>query len=96
MGLGSLKDFSQKEARDRARQKRQLLADGIDPLAQKEANKAAKALAKAKAITFEEAARQFFDQHSKTPGPRTKAPKLSGSAAVGCGPRNRFPVAWTN
>ena len=64
MGLGSLKDFSLKEARDRARQKRQLLADGIDPLDQRAADKAAKALAVAKAITFEEAGRQFFDQHS--------------------------------
>jgi integrase len=65
MGLGSLGDFSLKEARARAKQKRQLLADGIDPLDQKETVKKAKALAKAKAITFEEAARQYFDQHSK-------------------------------
>src|SRR5258708_35853294 len=50
MGLGSLKDFSLKEARARAREKRQLLADGIDPLDQKETEKKARALAKAKAI----------------------------------------------
>jgi Arm DNA-binding domain len=38
MGLGSLADFTLKEARERARAKRQLLADGIDPLDQKLAN----------------------------------------------------------
>ena len=31
LGLGSLADFSLKEARARAKQNRQLLADGIDP-----------------------------------------------------------------
>jgi hypothetical protein len=32
MGLGSLADFTLREARERARAARQLLADGIDPL----------------------------------------------------------------
>ena len=35
MGLGSYKDFSLKEARKRARQRRQLVADGIDPIEHK-------------------------------------------------------------
>lgn len=65
MGLGSLKTFSLKQARERAKAKRQLLADGIDPLEQKKADKTAKALAAAKAITFEEAAQAYFDQHEK-------------------------------
>jgi integrase len=54
-----------KEARQRAKQNRQLLADGIDPLEQKKADKAAKALAAAKAISFKEAAQAYFDQHEK-------------------------------
>ncbi len=65
MGLGSLRDFSLKQARERAKQKRQMLADGIDPLEQKKIDKAAQALAAAKAITFEEAARKYFDQHQE-------------------------------
>src|SRR5258708_1599845 len=65
LGLGGLADFSLKEARERARKARQLLADGIDPLVQKKATKATKALQDAKAISFEEAARQFFDAHKK-------------------------------
>jgi hypothetical protein len=63
MGLGSLKNFSLKEARARAKAKRQLLADGIDPLEQKKADKTAKALAAARTIAFEDAAQQYFEQH---------------------------------
>lgn len=57
MGLGSLADFTLKEARDRARAARQLLADGIDPLDKKREQKAAKAVASIKQITFREAAK---------------------------------------
>ena len=62
-GLGSVKTFSLKEARERARRAQQQLADGIDPIDAKRAEKSAKALAAAKAMTFEQAATQYFDQH---------------------------------
>jgi integrase len=62
-GLGSLADFTLKEARERARAARQLLADGIDPLDAKKASKAAKAVASIKQITFKQAAEAFIDQH---------------------------------
>ena len=65
MGIGPLCDFSLREARDRARKARQQLRDGIDPLDQKKADKAALKKAKDKAITFEEAAQSYFDQHAK-------------------------------
>ena len=65
MGLGSLRTFTLKQARARAKAKRELLEDGIDPLEQKKADKAAKALAAAKAITFEQAAQSFFNQHEQ-------------------------------
>jgi len=42
MGLGSVADFNLKEARERARKARQLLAEGIDPLLVKEAEHYAK------------------------------------------------------
>jgi integrase len=63
LGLGSLSDFTLKEARDRARAARQLLADGIDPLEAKAAAKAAKAVASIRQITFKQAAEAFIDQH---------------------------------
>ena len=58
MGLGSAADFTLKEARERARAARQLLADGHDPLDAKREARAA-----AKALTFRVAAQRYFDQH---------------------------------
>lgn len=62
-GLGSLDDFSLKEARVRARAARQKIADGIDPIDAKRAERAARAAEAAKTVTFEEAARQYYDQN---------------------------------
>jgi integrase len=64
LGLGSAADFSLKEARDRARAARQLLADGVDPVAAKHQRRAEAKLAKAKQLTFREAAERYFDQHA--------------------------------
>ncbi len=62
MGLGSAFDFSLAEARDRNRTLvRQKLADGIDPLVTKQAERAAKLAAAAKAVTFDECAKQYCD-----------------------------------
>jgi integrase len=63
MGLGSASEFSLKEVRERARQARQLLAGGIDPLAAKQANKQTAKLAEARKLTFRQAAEQYFNQH---------------------------------
>lgn len=65
MGLGPLHTISLKEARDRARKARQQLLDGIDPLDARKAKRAAQALEVARALTFEEATRQYFDQHER-------------------------------
>ena len=55
------------EARERARKARQLVKDGIDPLearnAEREAARAALALAAAKAMTFAEAANAYYQIH---------------------------------
>jgi len=63
MGLGSAATFSLKEARERARSARQLLADGIDPLARKRATKAAAKAEAARRITFTQAALGYCAQH---------------------------------
>ena len=63
MGLGSVSDFNLKEARERARAARQLLADGIDPLVRKQADKAAARLAEARKLSFKEAAQKYFDHY---------------------------------
>jgi integrase len=65
MGLGSAADFTLKEARERARLQRQLLADRVDPLAGKRAAEEAAKLAAARQLTFREAAERYFDQHAE-------------------------------
>jgi integrase len=72
-GLGSAADFALKEARERARRARQFLADGIDPIDAKRAARAAAALEAAKAMTFEQATREYLKQHEK----KWRSPKSS-------------------
>jgi integrase len=63
MGLGSATDFTLKEARERARKQRQLLADGIDPIEKRLSEQDAERRKEAERITFKEAAEQFIALH---------------------------------
>jgi integrase len=63
MGLGSLKGVSLAAARAKAAQCRALLADGIDPIAARKGEQAARAVAGARAITFDECAAAFIKAH---------------------------------
>lgn len=70
MGLGSFKDFSLAEARERARLQRQLVADKIDPIEQRDARSQAAKEVAAQEISFEECARNYHEQeavHWKNP-----------------------------
>ncbi len=60
MGLGSVDTFSLKEARERARQARQLVADGNDPIETKRAKRSSARAENAKRITFKEAAERYI------------------------------------
>ncbi|HCH71165.1 MAG TPA: integrase [Ochrobactrum sp.] len=64
MGLGSIHDFSLREARERAREARQLTVDGIDPI---EARRERQATTRAKAaneISFADAAERYITAHA--------------------------------
>ena len=63
MGLGPLHAFTLEEARERARLARQKLADGIDPLADRERERSERELAKSRVITFKDAAEGYFEMH---------------------------------
>jgi integrase len=63
LGLGPLHAFSLDEARERARQARQLLADGIDPIEHRKAERTQQALEEAKAVSFKQCAQQFYEAH---------------------------------
>ena len=60
MGLGPLHTVSLAEARERARQARQLIVDGKDPLSVKREAKAAAKIEQFKTITFRQAALDFL------------------------------------
>jgi integrase len=60
MGLGSAFDFTLAEARDMRDRFRKLAKQDIDPIEHRRAEKAAKALARAKTITFREACARYL------------------------------------
>lgn len=61
VGLGSYPEVSLAEARDRARELRKQVRDGVDPVLKRQAVKVQSALATAKAKTFEECADAYID-----------------------------------
>jgi len=63
MGLGPIHTVDLKQARSKAREARLLLLEGVDPLDHRKAQRVALKAAKAKLLTFAEAARRYFDQH---------------------------------
>jgi hypothetical protein len=63
MGLGPLHTVSLAEAREIARQARQLLLNGVDPVDAKSARIAKARIESIKAKTFQEAAREYIDSH---------------------------------
>jgi hypothetical protein len=64
MGLGSVNTFSLKEARERARQCRQMLADGIDPIEARLAERDTRRKDETERITFKDAAERYLKVHS--------------------------------
>jgi integrase len=94
MGLGPLHTVDLTEARERARKARQQLLDGIDPRDAREADRAAKAVAAARALPFEEAARQYFDSHErKWKNAKHRAQFLSTLKAYAFPQIGKLPVA---
>ena len=64
MGLGSVKTFSLKEARLRARAARQVLSDGIDPIEDRLARRDAERKDSAARMTFKEAMGEWLAAHA--------------------------------
>jgi integrase len=63
MGLGTARDVSLAEARNRADAARALLRNGVDPLAHRDAARAAVAAAAARAVTFHEVTERYVAAH---------------------------------
>jgi integrase len=65
LGLGALHTYTLDEARGLARKVRQQLDQGIDPIEARQAERQTRALEAARTITFEQAAKQYFNAHEK-------------------------------
>jgi integrase len=63
MGLGSLDVVSLSEARERARQWRRLVKEGVDPIDARKARRAAARVETAKALSFAECAQRYIMAH---------------------------------
>jgi integrase len=63
MGLGSTRDLDLSQARERAKLHRQKLLDKIDPLEDRRAERAARAAANVRLLTFKEAALAYLEDH---------------------------------
>lgn len=61
IGLGGYPDVTLAQARDKAREARDRIASGVDPIEEKRAAKAALRAAAAALVTFDEAARRWHD-----------------------------------
>src|ERR1700674_4084797 len=66
MGLGSVKNFSLAEARERARGARQQLSDQIDPIEHRLAQRDADVKEARERLTFKEATEKFLSVHEET------------------------------
>ncbi len=66
MGLGPVYTIDLAAARAKAKQYRQLLLDGRDPLGERRAGASAQALKEAKRITFDQCAAAYIDAHRGT------------------------------
>jgi integrase len=64
MGLGPLHTVSLQEARSRARQARQVLLDGLDPIDVKHERRTAARLDKARALSFKQCADDYIGAHA--------------------------------
>ena len=63
MGLGSINTFSLAEARERAKKARQLVADGIDPIEARLAERDLSRKQQAERLTFREVAERYIELH---------------------------------
>ena len=63
LGLGPVHTIGLAEARDRARAMRQMLLDGLDPLAERRTRQQQLIAERAKAVTFRQVAQMYLDLH---------------------------------
>ncbi len=63
LGLGSVADVTLAQARERAREQRKLIVEGIDPIDAKREQRAERIAARAARVTFQQCTDQYLDAH---------------------------------
>src|SRR5258708_5770564 len=86
MGLGSLETYSLAEARQGAREQRQLVDTGRDPIAEKKASRAAAELVAAKAMSFDDCASGYVAAHRAGWRNAKHASQWTNTLATYCSP----------
>lgn len=77
LGLGSYPEVSLSIARDKARELKQKIRDGENPVLEKQAKKSALLKEQAKLVTFESLAKEFINKKDKEFKTRTQTKKLA-------------------
>jgi integrase len=97
LGLGPLHTWGLDEARERARELRQQLGRGIDLMAARKAERAARLLQAANAVSFEECAQDYYDAHEGDwKNPKHKVQFLSTLREYAYPHIGKLPVAEVN
>ncbi|MBV1786751.1 integrase arm-type DNA-binding domain-containing protein [Marinobacterium sp. D7] len=78
IGLGPYPEVSLSEARERAKQDKELIRQGVDPLEHRKALRSALAANQAKAVTFAEVAREYIDKKAAEFKTLKQVQKLTG------------------
>lgn len=93
MGLGAFHTFGLREARDRAEACRRLLADGIDPIEQRNLNRSEMAASEAKLVTFGHCCEQYIAAHRSGWKNVKHAAQWDATLRTYCGPLWSLDVA---
>lgn len=97
MGLGSVKDFTLAQARDRATLQRQSLADHIDPLLSRSAARSKHAVDVANQLSFDDACSQYIQAHASGWKSPKHAQQWQNTLATYASPLlGKLPVAEIN
>lgn len=86
MGLGSVLDRPLAEARDRARDARRMVRDGVDPIEARRAEKKRLALEAARSVTFLQCAQSYIEAHRAGWKNAKHASQWENTLTAYCGP----------
>jgi integrase len=86
MGLGPYPDVTLAKARDAAREARDLIRAGTDPIAQKKALQSALSAAQVKAMTFKQCAEAYIEAHKAEWSSKKHVAQWKGSLKTYCYP----------